>query len=50
MFGEGRIMCRFYFEAVAFKQAIDMFEHMEIAGNIYEGVVEPSYKTKTTRE
>ena len=39
----------FYFEAVTFKKAINLFEIMEIAENIYEGVLEPYYKTKTTR-
>ena len=36
-------MCSgFDFENVLFKQAIKMFERMEIAENIYEVVVEPS--------
>ena len=33
----------FGFEAVNFQKHINMFEHMEIAKNINEGVVEPSY-------
>ena len=28
-----------------FKKYVNMFERMEIAESIYEGVVEPSYKT-----
>ena len=39
----------FYFELVFLKQYINMFESMEISKNIYEGVVELSYK-KTTRK
>ena len=38
-----------YFKAVIFKQAINMFDNMEIPESIYEGVVQTSYKTKTTR-
>ena len=33
-----------YCESITFKKAVNMFEHMEIAKYIYEGVVEPSYK------
>ena len=40
----------FYFESVDFKKAINMFDHVEKSVNIYEGVIEPSYKTKTYRE
>ena len=29
---------------ITFKNYANMFEHMEIAASIYEGVVEPSYK------
>ena len=44
-----RLMCNVFFvEAAPFKKTIYIFEHMEIDENIYEGVVEPSYK-KTTR-
>ena len=32
----------FYFEAVVFKHNINMFEHMEIFENFYEGNEEPS--------
>ena len=32
-------------ESVNFKADVKMFEHMEIEGSIYEGVVEPSLKT-----
>ena len=38
----------FDFESVTFKKTINMFKHMEISENIYEGVVEHYYKTKTT--
>ena len=31
-------------EYIAFKKAVNIFEHMEIAKSIYKGVVEPSYK------
>ena len=34
----------FDFESITFKKAVNMFEHMEIAESIYEGVVELSYK------
>ena len=37
----------FGFEAVTFKQSINMFDHTEIAEHIYECVVEPYYETKT---
>ena len=30
-------------EYIAFKKSPNMFEHMEIAESIYEGIVEPSY-------
>ena len=30
-------------ESIAFKKAVNMFEHIETADSIYEGVVEPSY-------
>ena len=33
---------------ISFKKYVNMFERMEIAEYIYEGIVEPSYK-KTTR-
>ena len=36
----------FDFEYVIFKKTIIVFENMEIAENIYEYTVEPSYKTK----
>ena len=29
---------------ITFKNIVNMFEHMDIAETIYEGVVEPSYK------
>ena len=35
----------FYCESITFKEAVNMFKRMEIAESIYEGVVEPSYKT-----
>ena len=35
-------------ESITFKKAVNIFERMEIAESIYEGIVEPSYK-KTTR-
>ena len=38
----------FEFEAVTFKQAINIFKHMELAKMFYKGVLESSYKTKTT--
>ena len=38
----------FYCESITFKIAVNMFERMEIAESIYEGVLEPSYK-KTTQ-
>ena len=31
-------------ETISFKKAVNMFERMEIAKGIYEGVVTPSYK------
>ena len=31
-------------ESITFKAALNIFERMEIAESIYEGVVEPSYK------
>ena len=44
-----RLMCNVFFvDAAPFKKTIYIFEHMEIDENIYEGVVEPSYK-KTTQ-
>ena len=33
----------FDFESITFKRVVNMFERMEIAESIYEGVVEPSY-------
>ena len=30
-------------KSIDFKKAVNMFDHMEIAESIYEGVVEPSY-------
>ena len=38
----------FDFESVTFKKTINMFKHMEISENIFEGVVEHYYKSKTT--
>ena len=32
--------CKSYY----FKEAVNMFEHMDIAESIYEGVITPSYK------
>ena len=32
-------------ESITFKKAVNMFERMEIFESIYEGVVEPSFKT-----
>ena len=37
-----------YCGSVSFKKDVNMFERMEIAESIYEGVVTPSYK-KTTQ-
>ena len=37
----------FYCESITFKNTVNMFECMEIAESIYEGVVEPSYKKPT---
>ena len=37
----------FYCESITFKKAVNMFERMEIAESIYEGVVKPSYKKPT---
>ena len=37
----------FYWEYITFKNAVNMFEHMEITESIYKGVVEPSYKKPT---
>ena len=34
----------FYCETISFEKAVNMFEHMEIAESIYQGVVTPSYK------
>ena len=34
-------------ESINFIKAVDMFECMEIAESIYEGVLEPSYKKPT---
>ena len=34
----------FYCEYITFKSGVNMFERMETAEYIYEGVVEPSYK------
>ena len=34
-------------EHILFQKALSVFEHMEIVESIYEGVVEPSYKTPT---
>ena len=34
-------------ESINFKRYVNMFERMEIAESIYEGVVEPSYKKPT---
>ena len=34
-------------ESITIKKAVNMFERMEIAEFIYEGVVEPSYKKPT---
>ena len=31
-------------ESITFKEAVNMFDCMEISESIYEGVVEPSYK------
>ena len=31
-------------ESISFKKSVNMFEKMDIAESIYEGVVEPSYK------
>ena len=37
-------------ETISFKNAVNMFDNMEIAGSIYEGVVTPSYKKNTRSE
>ena len=34
----------FYCGNITFEKAVNMFESIEIAETIYEGVVEPSYK------
>ena len=34
-------------ESIDFKKYFNLFEHMEISGSIYEGVVETSYKKST---
>ena len=34
-------------ESITFKAALNIFERMEIAESIYEGVVEPYYKKPT---
>ena len=34
-------------ESIPFKKTVNMFEQMEIAESIYEGVVETSYKKPT---
>ena len=34
-------------ESITFMKSVTMFEYMEIAENIYEGVVELSYKKPT---
>ena len=39
----------FDFKYFIFKQAINMYDSMEISENIYVGVFEPSYKTKTDK-
>ena len=31
-------------EYITFKKAVNMFERIEIAESVYEGVLEPSYK------
>ena len=36
----------FYFEAATFKKVTKIFEHIKIAKNIYDVIVESSYKTK----
>ena len=36
----------FYCESITFQAAVNMFECMEMSESIYEGVVEPSYKTR----
>ena len=34
----------FYWKSITFKTSVNVFDRMEIAESIYEGVVEPSYK------
>ena len=34
----------FDWKSITFKEYVSLFERMEIAGYIYEGVVQPSYK------
>ena len=34
-------------ESITFNKSVNIFERMEIAAYIYEGVVEPSYKKPT---
>ena len=41
---------RFDLKAVTFKQAINMFGHMEIADNIHEGIVDPYYNKSTGKK
>ena len=33
----------FYCKSITFKKSVNMFEHMDIDGSIYEGEVLPSY-------
>ena len=40
----------FDFEPAFLKQAVNIFESLEISENIYEGVLEPSYKKSTRKE
>ena len=40
-------MQTFYCESITFKKPVNIFEHMEIAESIYEGIVEPSYEEST---
>ena len=47
--GQAGFNAGFYFEAVTFKKSINLFEHMDIAESIYEGVVE-SYTKNLTRK
>ena len=43
MYGSSKRMFKVFIAKSLQKKAVNMFDHMEIAETIYEGVVEPSY-------